>query len=748
MLAEAWRRFRQAALTGGLAVGCVLLGAGSANAAWESPQAIDNGGTGYGATSTTQAAVAVGPNGLTTAFLVQVSPGAPSGSPGNPFLVRRSAGGSTSWSAPAPVSTPAGQVATIPAPVLAAAGGGLPGAGGSQGMFWLQPGSGSAELVSTVWPSTAAGPAAALAMPCTSTPTPECPSQGGGTEHVAFDGSGNAYAVADGATGDILFSHTDPATGNWLPAQALGQGGFPRIAVDAGGDVGVTYVRTDNTIPVNPVNRLYARRELAGQTTFGPEDQISGSGSVNEGGDPFALVIDGSGSATAVFVESPTPVTTVVEAVGWPLSSAAPAPEQQISGAPQTQGPLPAAATAAVDSRGDVTAAWSSSNPSGTIYAAQLVSGTWGPPTQVSPANNRNASNPQIAADAAGTATIVYTDSAPPSGSDVDVKATRMPLGGTWSQPASLRSADSNAGAVQPGSARIAAASPGQVDVIVGQQLSGTNRLFAIRFDDTTPPSIQTVTPQDGASYRQGTTVLADYSCADEAGGSGVASCAGAIPQGQAIDTSSPGANAFTVSASDQAGNTASHTVHYTVQAGPPPKDTTPPRITISVPRDGAVYARGALVSAGFSCSDPDSPVQSCRGSVPNGDPVDTRALGRHSFSVVGQDPAGNTASRTVHYTVARRSQPLSTIRLTVAPRRIRAGHAARLRFHATTCANGRCHALWAALISFHGHTMRTNRQGRATFNVTVRKAGRYVARAREPGYRDGITIVIGRSSR
>jgi hypothetical protein len=202
---------------------------------------------------------------------------------------------------------------------------------------------------------------------------------------------------------------------------------------------------------------------------------------------------------------------------------------------------------------------------------------------------------------------------------------------------------------------------------------------------------------------------------------------------------------AFTVNASDQAGNAASKTVHYTVQAGQPPTDTTPPRITISVPRDGAVYTQGQRVVARFSCSDPDSAVRSCRGTVATGQPIDTRALGRHSFSVIAQDPVGNTASRTVHYTVIR-SRTLPKIQLTVAPRRIRAGHRDRLRFHAIACSIGRCHGLGGVVITFHRRRIRTNRRGYATFTVNLRKPGRYAARAREPGYRDGTAIVIVRA--
>ncbi len=82
---------------------------------------------------------------------------------------------------------------------------------------------------------------------------------------------------------------------------------------------------------------------------------------------------------------------------------------------------------------------------------------------------------------------------------------------------------------------------------------------------DTTSPTITLNVPQDGAAYVVGDAPVADFSCADEEGGSGLATCAGPVPSGGVIDTSVPGVFAFTVTASDQAGNTASVSHAYVV---------------------------------------------------------------------------------------------------------------------------------------------------------------------------------------
>jgi hypothetical protein len=82
---------------------------------------------------------------------------------------------------------------------------------------------------------------------------------------------------------------------------------------------------------------------------------------------------------------------------------------------------------------------------------------------------------------------------------------------------------------------------------------------------DVTPPRIQLLSPLDGAVYLLDEEVRADYGCADEAGGSGLASCAGPVPDGAPVDTGSVGAREFTVAAADAAGNSATATARYRV---------------------------------------------------------------------------------------------------------------------------------------------------------------------------------------
>jgi hypothetical protein len=74
---------------------------------------------------------------------------------------------------------------------------------------------------------------------------------------------------------------------------------------------------------------------------------------------------------------------------------------------------------------------------------------------------------------------------------------------------------------------------------------------------------VNVTTPADSAEYKLGEVVTADYACSD--GGSGVDSCAGAVPVGGDIDTASIGQKAFAVEATDRAGNAASESHTYSV---------------------------------------------------------------------------------------------------------------------------------------------------------------------------------------
>ena len=175
--------------------------------------------------------------------------------------------------------------------------------------------------------------------------------------------------------------------------------------------------------------------------------------------------------------------------------------------------------------------------------------------------------------------------------------------------------------------------------------------------------------PVDGATYARGSSVLAEYACADEAGGSGLDSCVGTVADGTAIDTATLGAKSFSVTATDGAGNDRTVAVDYTVT------DQTDPTVTITRPADGATYARGQIVTADYACADEagGSGLDSCVGTVADGAAINTATLGAKSFSVTATDEAGNDRTVSVSYAVTDQTDPTVTITRRWTARRTRA---------------------------------------------------------------------------
>ncbi len=175
---------------------------------------------------------------------------------------------------------------------------------------------------------------------------------------------------------------------------------------------------------------------------------------------------------------------------------------------------------------------------------------------------------------------------------------------------------------------------------------------------DTQAPAIDIDTPADVGTYSRNQVVSADYSCADEQGGEGVATCVGDVADGSSIDTSTFGPHSFEVTATDNVGNDNTETVSYTVA------DTTDPTATITTPADNATFAQGQVVNADYSCADETNGagVASCAGPVANGSPINTSSYGQKTFAVTATDNGGNDFTRTFHYTVTDTVDPTATI--------------------------------------------------------------------------------------
>ena len=158
--------------------------------------------------------------------------------------------------------------------------------------------------------------------------------------------------------------------------------------------------------------------------------------------------------------------------------------------------------------------------------------------------------------------------------------------------------------------------------------------------------------------YQQGAAVAVAYSCADE-GGSGLASCTGDVPDGGALDTSTPGAHDFTVVARDGDGNETTVTHSYTVTEPPTRRrllrgldfqgflgpihdgsvvragDAIPIVFSLGGDQGLDVLADGSPTSVQTDCGDPGTPT--------GGDPASSESRPRPDLQLAG--PA-TTSSR------------------------------------------------------------------------------------------------------
>jgi hypothetical protein len=121
---------------------------------------------------------------------------------------------------------------------------------------------------------------------------------------------------------------------------------------------------------------------------------------------------------------------------------------------------------------------------------------------------------------------------------------------------------------------------------------------------DSHAPGISS--PNQGASYQQNASAAAAFTCTDEAGGSGVASCDGSVANGAALDTSTAGQRSYTVTATDRAGNTRTATIAYAVSeqhVEGEHHDTSAPHLNTTATKRNQPL-RGSALSVDVSCDE------------------------------------------------------------------------------------------------------------------------------------------------
>jgi hypothetical protein len=166
---------------------------------------------------------------------------------------------------------------------------------------------------------------------------------------------------------------------------------------------------------------------------------------------------------------------------------------------------------------------------------------------------------------------------------------------------------------------------------------------------DWRAPTVVVHTPAAGVEYGLGESVLADYECFDEQGGSGIELCDGDLKRGQPVFMTQVGSFTSHFWAVDRAHNVTFASVTYTVvDRTPPPPPPPPTTITIESPQEGAIYVLGEAALARFDCQY----AVWCRGSVPSGLQLDTWSVGAKTFTVRAGVHGGNDVIMSRSYRV------------------------------------------------------------------------------------------------
>lgn len=169
----------------------------------------------------------------------------------------------------------------------------------------------------------------------------------------------------------------------------------------------------------------------------------------------------------------------------------------------------------------------------------------------------------------------------------------------------------------------------GQGNSDVGRYAYGINgttsryQLVLFGLPDTTPPSITVTAPAGAITVGQNTALSAEFTCADELGGSGIASCTiNGSPSPAPLSTATLGANTVTVTATDRDGNVGTATINYNVRL------LTRPGAPLGVTAT-AIGNAGATVAFDPPTDDGGLPITSYRATCTSNDGGVTRTASR-----------------------------------------------------------------------------------------------------------------------
>lgn len=192
---------------------------------------------------------------------------------------------------------------------------------------------------------------------------------------------------------------------------------------------------------------------------------------------------------------------------------------------------------------------------------------------------------------------------------------------------------------------------------VVATSGDGLTATASITYWVAAPPTATIASPASDPTYIMNQSASSSFACADGSGGPGIQSCvdsSGSTSPGQ-LNTSNPGPNTYSVTATSADGLTTTTSAGYNVIG--------PPTVTVNAPTQAKYYGLGQTVVVDPDCLEyPGGPgLASCDS---NGSPatgvLDTSTIGAHTYTVTATSLDGLTATSSYTYTVA--GLPTATI--------------------------------------------------------------------------------------